>query len=844
MSDPQFYLGRRYDLVRNEPSEEVLGYDPADLTTHAVVTGMTGSGKTGLCIALLEEAALQGVPALIIDPKGDLTNLLLHFPALAPQDFLPWIDPEVARRSGKSLDQAAVDAAQAWRAGLQAWDIPQERMLALKNAAQYAVYTPGSDAGLRVSVLSSLAAPVIPWQGNREILRERISSTVTALLGLIGLKDIDPVSSREHILLANIFEAAWSQGKSLDLKELILQTQTPPFETLGAFSVENFFPEKARVSLAMQLNNILASPVFEAWREGQELDIAKMLFMPDGRPRHNVFYLAHLSDSERMFFVTLLLTAVETWMRTQAGANTLRLMLYMDELYGYLPPLSKPPTKEPLLRLLKQARAYGVGLLLATQNPVDLDYKALSNAGTWFIGKLQTEQDKSRLLDGLESAAGDTSKGTLDKLISSLQKRIFLLHNVHARKPVVFQTRWAMNFLAGPLTRNQIPALNALAGANLMAQEPVMGADIAEAAGERDERREAHYGSAPGNGEEQHATPSLAAPGSATRPAVPAGIEEYFLPVTNSLADAIRVTGEGIAGAKEAGRLYRPTLLAHALVRFLDRKYGVDHEVTRTALVEASGMGGFMRWEDHFRATFPDDRVEGLPVPDARFGAVGEPFLSSSQMNALKRDFVEWVYRSTSVTARANEALKVYAGPEVSQAAFMKACADTAREARDREVKKVHARFDRQAQSLRDRLSREQRELKEDEAELSHRKTEELGAHVENVLGAFGGRRSSRRLSTSLTKRRMTEQAKADVEESLDTLEDLEKRLEDLEIERQKAVDEINDHWGNLVNDVSDVEVTPKKTNVFVEMFGLAWMPYYLVEAGGRTLELPAFVLE
>src|ERR1044071_5249349 len=465
MTDSNFYLGRAYDPLKQTVTEKEITYDPADLTTHAVVTGMTGSGKTGLCIVLLEEAALKGIPAIIIDPKGDLTNLLLHFPDLAPQDFQPWIDADIARRSGKSLEQVASDASTSWREGLKEWGIPQERILALKNAAQFAILTPGSDAGIPVSVLSSLAVPEISWQENREVLREKITSTVTALLGLVGYTDIDPLRSREHILLANIFESAWSQGKDVELAELILQTQTPPFEKLGAFPVETFFPAKDRMELAMVLNNILAAPAFETWREGQSLNIGSMLYTADHRPRHNVFYLAHLSDPERMFFVTLLLSAVETWMRTQSGASSLRALLYMDEIYGYLPPSRNPPSKQPILRMLKQARAFGLGLLLATQNPVDVDYKALSNAGTWFIGKLQTEQDKNRLLDGLESSSGGVPRMVFDKLISSLGKRVFILPNIHAKAPELFQTRWTMNFLAGPLTRTQIPALNKLANA-------------------------------------------------------------------------------------------------------------------------------------------------------------------------------------------------------------------------------------------------------------------------------------------------------------------------------------------------------------------------------------------
>jgi len=465
MADTGFYLGRAYDPAKQKITTKQVDYDPADLTTHAVVTGMTGSGKTGLCVALLEEAALMGIPAIIIDPKGDLTNLLLHFPDLAPQDFQPWIDADLARRSGKTLEQVAMDASTSWRNGLKEWEITSERVLALKNSAQFTIFTPGSDSGIPVSVLSSLAAPEISWQENREILRERISSTVTALLGLVGFEDIDPIRSREHILLSNIFENAWSQGKDVDLTELILQTQTPPFDKLGAFPVDTFFPAKDRMELAMVLNNILAAPAFETWREGQSLNVNSLLYTEDGKPRHSIFYLAHLSDAERMFFVTLLFSAVETWMRTQSGATSLRALLYMDEIFGYLPPQRNPPSKGPLLRMLKQARAFGLGLLLATQNPVDVDYKALSNAGTWFIGKLQTEQDKNRLLDGLESAAGGVSRNMFDKLISSLGKRVFVMHNVHAKQPELLQTRWVMNFLAGPITRTQIPALNKLANA-------------------------------------------------------------------------------------------------------------------------------------------------------------------------------------------------------------------------------------------------------------------------------------------------------------------------------------------------------------------------------------------
>ena len=848
MTDNEFYIGRQYDIAKQTVTTNSATYDPADLTTHAVVTGMTGSGKTGLCIGLLEEAALHGVPAIIIDPKGDLTNLLLHFPDLAPQDFSPWIDPEQARRAGKAVDQVAMETAMTWRNGLKEWGIGPERILALKNSAQYSIFTPGSDAGLSVSVLSSLAAPAVPWKENREALRERISSTVTALLGLVGYEDVDPLRSREHILLSNIFENFWSQGRDVDLMELILQTQTPPFDKLGAFPVDTFFPAKDRMELAMVLNNILASPGFETWREGQSLDIASLLFTAEGRPRHNIFYLAHLSDAERMFFVTLLLSAVETWMRTQSGATSLRALLYMDEIFGYLPPQRNPSSKGPLLRMLKQARAFGLGLLLATQNPVDVDYKALSNAGTWFIGKLQTEQDKNRLLDGLESAAGGISRDVIDRLISTLGKRVFVMNNVHNKQPQLFQTRWTMNFLAGPMTRTQIPALNRLANATAaLPAQP--NADSVATRVASPGATQPSFMASPSVGSPQRTVTPPASPvngnSSQTKPSLPAGIREYFLPQNHSLPEAFQAAGQSMPGqAMIESVVYRPALVASANVRILDRKLGVDSEITRAALATALEKRGSVRWEDYLLTGNALDKAESAPVPSARFGTVDAPLNDVKLMTALQKDFTDWVFRNSAVTARANQALKVFAGPDVSQAEFMKACADAARDARDKEIAKQTAQIERQLKTLQDKLTREERELREDEAELSNRKVEEAGTHLENLTGLFGGRRKASRLSSSLTKRRLTEQAKADVEESVDAIALYKKQITELERNREEVVAEVNDRWGRIVSETSEVTVNPKKTDVFLNLFGVAWMPYYVVDTGGGKMELPAFGAE
>lgn len=853
MSD-KFYLGRIYDPAKAILSDQPLQYDPADLTTHAVVTGMTGSGKTGLCIALLEEAALQGIPAILIDPKGDLTNLLLHFPELAPQSFQPWLDPEMARRAGKTVEQAATDAALAWRNGLAQWGIDHERMVALTNAASFAIYTPGSDAGIPVSVLSSLAAPGLDWETNREVLTERISSSVTAILGLVGFAELDPIRSREHILLSNIFQSAWSQNKSLDLTELILQIQAPPFDKLGAFPVDTFFPAKDRMDLALQINNILAAPTFELWRVGQPLDIAGLLWSPDGRPRHSIFYLAHLPDDERMFFVTLLFSAVETWMRTQAGATSLRAILYMDEIYGYLPPTAMPPSKQPLLRMLKQARAFGLGLLLATQNPVDVDYKGLSNAGTWFIGKLQTDQDKQRLLDGLESAApGAMERGSMDKLISGLGKRVFVMQNVHEKIPLVFQTRWTMNFLAGPLTRAQIPALNALVGAGnqpatASTQAPASDSQASAPAGFEPMPiiAPAAAAASPGAGATMQPTAGRVAPStphqtSATRPSAPSGIAEVFLPLNLSFTKATASSGEPIpADSAPAGLVYCPALIASAQVRFLDRRYNLDAEQVRSALVTVLDKRGVVRWDD-FTAKVPDaTAMDPAPDPQARFASLDAPLTDARMLTALQKDFADWVYRTSKITIRSNQTLGLFATPDVSQADFVKECAEAARTAREAAMAKATATIDRQIASLNEKLNKEQRELEQDKSEFEQRKREELVSGAETVFSLLGGRRS-RRISAAFSKHRMTEQSKGDMDESVDTITQYQKQLAQLQQTRQQALDEAGSKWGDLVNAITEIPVLPKKTDIYVNLFGMAWLPYYQVKLGERMLEIPAF---
>ena len=504
-----FYLGKTKDGL--------LLYDSKDLVTHAVCVGMTGSGKTGLCITLLEEAAIDGIPAIIIDPKGDLSNLLLTFPNLAPEDFQPWVE-----------ERDPAQEANTWKEGLAKWGQDGERIKRLRDAADFRIYTPGSNSGLPVSILKSFVAPPEAIRQDNESLAERINTTVTSLLGLIGV-EADPVRSREHILLSNILQQEWSAGRDLDIATLIQKVQSPSITKIGVMDLDSFYPAQDRFQLAMALNNLLASPSFASWMEGEPLDVQQFLYTQAGKPRLSIFSIAHLADAERMFFVSLLLNQVLGWMRAQSGTTSLRAILYMDEIFGYFPPVANPPSKLPLLTLLKQARAFGLGVVLATQNPVDLDYKGLSNAGTWFIGRLQAERDKARVLEGLEGIAAGTGqkfdKQQMEQLIAGLDKRIFLMNNVHDDGPEVFETRWALSYLRGPLTRTQIKTL----------MDPLKtGAGAAAGA---------IAAAAPAS------APAPTAPAQSTKAILPPEITQYYIPVRSS------------AGAKDTSLTYHPMLL-------------------------------------------------------------------------------------------------------------------------------------------------------------------------------------------------------------------------------------------------------------------------------------------
>jgi hypothetical protein len=868
--NPSFFVGRVFDPAQAKMLEQALLYDPSALTTHAVVTGMTGSGKTGLCIVLLEEAALHGIPSIIVDPKGDLTNLMLHFPELSPQDFEPWLDPDQAARAGKTIPGLAQETATRWKSGLADWGLGRPDLLALQAAGRYTIYTPGSSAGQPVNIMSSFQAPAIPWDENRELLREKITSIVTAVLGLIGLTGIDPLRSREHILLSNIIETSWSQSRPLDLTELILQTQNPPFERLGAFPIDSLFPPKERLELAMLLNNFLAAPSFQTWQEGQALDVQALLYGSDGQPRQSIFYLAHLDDNERMFFTTLLYASVEAWMRSQRGTSGLRALVYFDEILGYLPPLANPPSKPIILRMLKQGRAFGVGLLLATQNPVDLDYKALSNAGTWFIGRLQTDQDKQRLLDGLQSAGGGMDVAEYNRLISGLQKRVFLMHSVSSPIPQLFQSRWTLNFLAGPLTRAQLPALKRLgeptagrqpAAANLQATTPVppspadslrptVPTTLAPSAGRGPAaalRQTAPVSNdslpLPAAPPAERSTPPVPSSQaySSTRPAPQAGLGEYFIPADLGLSQAAEAMNISLSVALEPeGIVYRPALLAQAQVRYLSSRYAFESQ-RQPAVLVTDLRGSLMVWEDYaWRAYRPVDLQSG-PMPRARFVSPAGWLADARRVSALQKDFLDWVYRSGTIRLRANPTLKVYAGPQTTTAEFRALCSLQAHTAYQAEAARINATYDQKTTILRQKIDRDAVEVKQHKGEVNLRKKEEQAASGD-IFSFLSGRKINR--TAALSKRRLAEQAQADliqIQQELSTLQD---QLQALELVRQNMLQEAQDRWAKLVDDTSEIPLVPQKKDIFLELYGIAWLPNYLVKVGSDLQEIEAYTIK
>lgn len=837
-----FYLGKEYDLEKGELRDELVMYDARDLTTHAVCVGMTGSGKTGLCIDLLEEAAIDRVPALIIDPKGDITNLLLTFPDLRPEDFRPWINVDDARRKGLNEDAFAAQQADLWRNGLEEWGQTGERIRMLRETADFVIYTPGSDAGVPVSILQSFAAPALSWDTDAELLRERIQGTVSALLGLVGI-EADPVQSREHILLSTLFEHFWRQGEDLDLPKLILSIQNPPIRQLGVFDVDTFYPQKERFGLAMSLNNIIAAPAFQGWLQGQPLDISGFLSTVDGKPRHSIFYIAHLSDAERMFFVTMLFNQLITWMRTQPGTTSLRALLYMDEVFGFFPPVANPPSKKPLLTLMKQARAFGVGVMLTTQNPADLDYKGLTNAGTWFIGRLQTERDKERLLDGLESASSQAGqaldRAALGKILGDLGKRVFLLHNVNEAAPLTFQTRWAMSYLRGPLTRLQVRGLMASRSPDAPLAAPKAATGLAP---------ESPAPIAPRAAAAAAAAPAVADGYTSAPPILPDGVQQVYLPLRKQAAAVELEIANRVGGQIATERrllVYVPTLLGMGKLHFLKQTRDVNVDAAEPFALLAQppeGMGGVLWAQAQPLDLTPRDLLSRAE-PEAHFDVLPETINEAKELSALQKDLEDHLYRTGSLTLLYSPATKLHSNPDEDERAFRQRVEQAARELRDAEVDKLEAQYADKVKRLEDRLRTAQAALERKEAQARQRKQDALISTGETVLSLFSGRRRS--ISAAARRIGQTSTAKADVDAAGEQVGAVQADIDATKAELKEKTDAIVAQWQEAQGKFEELPIRPRRTDVEVNLFTVAWAPQWQIAykngAVTQTETLPAY---
>ena len=754
-----FYLGRRQD-----GDKDIVMYDSRHLTTHAMIVGMTGSGKTGLALSMMEEAAIDGVPAILIDPKGDLGNILLQFPDLTPADFRPWVDEADAKRASITVDELAEKTAKTWREGLAKWGQDGDRIRRLASSAEFCVFTPGDTTGRPLQILKSFDAP----KGADEItLRDSIISSVSSLLGLVGVQ-ADPVQSREHILLSAILYSQWKQGNGLTLEQIINFVATPPFAKIGVFDIEAFYPSKDRMKLAMQLNGLLASPGFSAWREGEPLNVASLLHAPDGRPRISVISIAHLSDAERMFFVTALLGETVSWMRRQTGTSSLRAILYMDEIFGYFPPTANPPSKAPMLTLLKQARAFGLGVVLSTQNPVDLDYKGLSNCGTWFIGRLQTDRDKQRVLDGLEGAAAESGskfdRSAIDKVLSGLGKRVFLMRDAADDEPVVFETRWAMSYMRGPLSMAEIRSL------------------IKPSASEMP-------------------SPFQTEPATAQASGFPSPFDAFPATATTQQTDS---------RTEETP----PDIVATVSLHFVNAKTSTDVWETRyyRASLDAEG------WPDWPRS----EELDELPSTVRAISAM----VAGNKVSTWQKTLTSYLYQECALAFWRDAESKLTSARGETEGEFRVRVAQARREARDAAVEKIRETYRLKLQRAGDAMRRADDKIEREKAMAKQKKAASAISWGTAILGSILGGVASvgnvRRVGSAVRSSTMIGKKNQDVAQAEESAEILHKRYEALQAECEEALKAAHEEINPAALALDSITVRPRKTDILVERIAYA----------------------
>lgn len=778
-----FYLGRELDIKSGEESDDLLLVKNKNLTTHAAIIGMTGSGKTGLGIGMIEEAVLDKIPSIIIDPKGDMGNLLLTFPDFNPKSFEPWVDAHEAEKKGLDISSFATKTAQMWENGLAGAGQDKERVKRFKNAADFSIYTPGSSAGIQLSVLSSFDAPSVDVLDDPDTFSYILNSTTSSILALVGI-DADPLTSREYLLLTSIFNYFWKKEQSLSLESLIGHVTNPPFEKIGVLPLKSFYPQNDRLKLAMLLNNVLASPTFSAWIEGEQLDIQKLLYTDEMKPRVSILSIAHLNDNERMFFITLFLNKYISWMRTQSGSSSLKTLLYMDEIYGFFPSTSNPPSKSPMLLLLKQARAFGVGIVLSTQNPVDLDYKGLSNIGSWFIGRLQTKQDVARVIDGLiKSGSGAMDKKTISTLLSNLKKRVFLFKSAHRDEIELFSTRWVMSYLRGPLSKKEISTLMS------EKKEALKKREIQTALSQ----------------------PEKIVSSENPQPIIDEDIDQFFY-----TSHAIKASS------------FRPYLLANATVKYYDSKRHIDHEEEIYLKYHLDENMKDIEWNEGEENEDDFDLYDMQAVGNSSFSSLPRFISDAKNLKALEKDFSNYLYHDKRITLYRYPDLKIESDLEEDIQNFHIRATDVLRKKRDESIEKLTQRFEKKRESFEKKHARALEKLAKEEEDVSHNKSNALLSFGMTILDALSGRKSFKRSTTSRAGSTIRSigrmyREKDDVVRAEEKIAQIEEDLYELEQELEDAIDEMDSEYRLENFEIEKFYIKPRRSDIFDLELGLLW---------------------
>lgn len=781
-----FYLGKEVNPETQKLTDELVLYKNKHLTTHAALIGMTGSGKTGLGIDIIEEAALDNIPAILIDPKGDMGNLLLTFPELKTEDFEPWVDAGAAESKGLSVKEFAEKTATMWDKGIQSWHQDKSRIKALKNNVEYVIYTPGSSAGVQLSVLSSFDAPSEDVMDDPDSFTSVVNSTVSSLLALIKVKG-DPLSSKEYLLISNIFIHLWKKGISITLEELIGYVTNPPFDKIGVLPLKSFYTQTQRLDLAMKLNTVLASPSFSAWTEGEPLNIKDLLYTEDGKAKVSILSISHLDDSQRMFFVTLFLNKYISWMRQQSGTSSLRTLLYMDEIFGFFPAVGNPPSKKPMLLLLKQARAFGISVILSTQNPIDLDYKGLSNIGTWFIGRLQTKQDKERVMDGLlTNDENSLNKKEIEDLLSNIQSRVFLLKSAHEDKVKLMQTRWVLSYLKGPLSKKEVR--------KLMADRKAISKSITSSENKKEETnsKTANFVSENTN---------------VVQSAISEDITQYYSVNTQFGKDVV----------------YKPNIIAKGKVKFVNTTRGIDIGKTFSEKFELNNEDESIDLTKGFDFDFDTSLFDKKPVEQSKFEALPSFIEELKSFKSLNKAYSDILYRTNKLELYKCKELKAESKPNESLKDFKVRLLDIIREEKNEAVEKLRAKFGTKSDRLQDRYEKLLIKLEKEEGDVSAKKTDTAMSFGMAVLGSFLGGGSKRKFNRGISSAGKIAKEKADVRRVENEIAQVQNDMEELRSDLTNELNSIKEKYNIENYKIETFYIKPRRSDVFDIDVSLLW---------------------